>query len=152
LLARKLTATSAAKNLEHKEKDMNLRGLFEHSPHLQEFQAGTTIFVEGTPGDVLYVILDGEVEVLVRNKLLDVLSPGEIVGEMALIDTQARSATAVAKTACRMAVIDEKRFLYMVQQTPLFSLHVMRVLVQRLRKTLEMEFVQGAAAAKTGQG
>lgn len=126
---------------------MDLRGLFEHSQHMQEFQAGTTIFTEGTPGDVVYVIMDGEVEVLVRNKLLDVLRPGDILGEMALIDAQSRSATAMAKTACRMAVIDEKRFLYMVQQTPLFSLHVMRVLVQRLRQTLE--FPERDQAAKS---
>lgn len=126
---------------------MDLRGLFEHSQHMQEFQAGTTIFTEGTPGDVVYVIMDGEVEVLVRNKLLDVLRPGDILGEMALIDAQSRSATAMAKTACRMAVIDEKRFLYMVQQTPLFSLHVMRVLVQRLRQTLE--FLERDQAAKS---
>jgi CRP/FNR family transcriptional regulator, cyclic AMP receptor protein len=117
---------------------MNLSGLFEHSEHVQEFQTGTTIFTEGTPGDVVYVILDGEVEIKVRNKHLDVLGPGEIFGEMALIDAQTRSATAVAKSPCRMAVINEKQFLYMVQQTPLFSLHVMRVLAHRLRRTLEI--------------
>jgi CRP-like cAMP-binding protein len=114
---------------------------------MQEFQAGTTIFMEGTPGDVVYVIMDGEVEVLARNKLLDVLRPGDILGEMALIDAQSRSATAVARTACRMAVIDEKRFLYMVQQTPLFSLHVMRVLAQRLRQTLDLERGQSAKSS-----
>jgi CRP-like cAMP-binding protein len=117
---------------------MNLSGLFEHSQHIQEFQAGTTIFNEGTPGDVLYVILNGEVEVLVQTTLLEVLGPGEILGEMALIDSESRSATAVAKSACRMAVIDENRFLYMVQQTPLFALHVMRVLAHRLRRTLQI--------------
>jgi CRP-like cAMP-binding protein len=123
---------------------MDLRGLFEHSPHVQEFQAGATIFAEGAPGDLVYVILNGEVEVLVHNKLLDVLGAGEIVGEMALIDSRSRSATAVAKTPCRMAVVDEKRFLYMVQQTPLFALHVMRVLAHRLRRILEIAERDGA--------
>jgi CRP-like cAMP-binding protein len=119
-----------------KEGCMDLRTLFEDSRHIQEFPAGATIFTEGSPGDVLYVILDGDVVVLVRNELIDVLGPGEIVGEMALIDSHARSATAVAKSACRMATIDEKRFLFMVQETPFFALHVMRVLVHRLRKTM----------------
>jgi CRP-like cAMP-binding protein len=105
------------------------------------------IFAEGDPGDVLYVILNGEVEVLVQTTLLEVLGPGEILGEMALIDSESRSATAVAKSPCRMAVIDEKRFLYMVQQTPLFALHVMRVLVHRLRRTLEI--VERNVAAKS---
>jgi CRP-like cAMP-binding protein len=117
---------------------MDLRGLFSNSSNIQEFQSGTTIFTEGTPGDVVYVILDGEVEVSVRGKFLDVLAPGDILGEMALIDAQSRSATAVAKTECRMAVMDEQQFVYMVEQTPLFALHVMRVLAHRLRRTLEI--------------
>ena len=116
---------------------MDLRALFDDSRHIQEFPAGTTIFSEGTSGDVLYVILDGEIEVLVRNELIDILGPGEILGEMALIDSNARSATAVTRTACRLAVVDEERFLFMVQETPFFAIHVMRVLVQRLRKTMQ---------------
>jgi len=53
--------------------------------------------------------------------------------EMALIDARERSATAIAKSDCRLAPVDQKRFLFMVQQTPFFSLDVMRVLVRRLR-------------------
>src|SRR4051812_33989619 len=102
---------------------MNLRSLFANSRHIQQFSAGTIVFAEGTPGDTVYVILEGEIEVLVRNQPVEVLEPGEIVGEMALIDSKARSATAVAKTDCRLALIDEQRFLYMVQETPFFSLH-----------------------------
>jgi len=114
---------------------VDLRALFENSRHIEDFPAGTTIFTEGSPGDMVYVILDGEVQVLVRNDVIDVLGPGEIVGEMALIDSRARSATAVAKSACRLATINEKRFMYLVQETPFFALHVMRVLAQRLRRT-----------------
>jgi CRP/FNR family cyclic AMP-dependent transcriptional regulator len=113
---------------------MNLRTLFENSRHIQELPAGSTLFAEGDPGDMVYVILDGEVEVLIRNERIDLLGPGEIFGEMALIDAKTRSATAIAKTACRLATIDEQRFLYMVQETPYFALHVMRILVQRLRR------------------
>lgn len=112
---------------------MNLRGIFEHSHNVQEFKAGTTIFKEGTPGNLLYVILDGQVELSLAGDPIEVLGPGEIFGEMALIDANARSATALAKADCRLAFVDEQRFLYMVQETPFFSLHVMRVLVQRLR-------------------
>jgi CRP/FNR family cyclic AMP-dependent transcriptional regulator len=65
---------------------MNLRGLFEHTDNVHEFQAGAIIFAEGTPGDVMYVVLEGEVEVRVRSAVVDVVGPGEFVGEMALID------------------------------------------------------------------
>ena len=115
---------------------MNLRSLFENTPHAQEFPAGATLFAEGTSGEVMYVILDGEVEVRVQNELVEVLGPGEIVGEMALIKPQPRTATVVARSDCRLAVIDEQRFLYMVSDTPLFSLHVMRVLLERLQRSM----------------
>jgi CRP-like cAMP-binding protein len=114
---------------------MNLRSIFEHSDHVQEFRAGTTIFTEGTPGNVMYVILDGEVEVRAHNEVIEILGAGEILGEMALIDTKERSATAVARADCRLALVDEQRFLFMATETPLFGLHVMRVLVERLRRT-----------------
>jgi CRP/FNR family cyclic AMP-dependent transcriptional regulator len=113
---------------------MNLHSLFANTKNMQEFQAGATIFAEGTPGDVMYVVLEGEVEVRVGSAVVAVVGPGEIVGEMALIDAHARSATTVARSACRLALVNEQRFLYMVQETPFFALHVMRVLADRLRR------------------
>ena len=113
---------------------MNLRSLFNRSEDVQEFPAGTIIFSEGTPADVMYVVIDGEVEIRFGGELIEVIAPGDIVGEMALIDAKPRSGTAVAKSDCRLAPVDEKRFQFMVQQTPFFSLHVMRLLVDRLRR------------------
>ncbi|MFZ1083044.1 MAG: cyclic nucleotide-binding domain-containing protein [Candidatus Kryptoniota bacterium] len=120
---------------------MNLRGLFEHADNIREYRAGTTLFKEGTPGDEMYIILDGDVELSIGDKILAVVGAGDIVGEMALIDLRARSATAVAKTDCRVVPVNENRFLLLVQQTPFFSLHVMRVLAERLR---QMDARQGS--------
>jgi CRP/FNR family transcriptional regulator, cyclic AMP receptor protein len=113
---------------------MDLRDRFAHIDNAQVFPPGATIFAEGSPGDVLYVVLEGEVELRVHGEMLEVVGPGEILGEMALIDSKPRSATAVARTECRMAVVDERRFLFMVSETPFFALHVMRVLAERLRR------------------
>jgi len=113
---------------------MNLQSLFGNTKNVQEFPAGTTIFAQGTPGDVMFVVLDGEVEIRGESEVFEVIGPGDILGEMALIDSQPRSASAVAKSDCRLAPVDEKRFQFLVQETPLFSLQVMRVLVERLRR------------------
>ena len=113
---------------------MNLGGLFVDASNVQEFQANSTIFVEGAPGDVMYVVLEGEVELLVHSQVLEVAGPGDIVGEMALIDAKPRSATARAKSDCRLAPVDERRFLFLVHEHPFFALHVMRVLTDRLRR------------------
>jgi len=113
---------------------MDLRSIFKACENLQEFPTGTTIFSEGSPGDVMYVVLYGEVEIRVGSQLVDLIKPGDLLGEMALIDSKARSATAVAKSDCRLAPINEKRFLFMVHETPFFALHVMRTLADRLRR------------------
>lgn len=113
---------------------MNLQSLFSRADNVRQLAAGEVLFEEGAPGDVMYVVLEGQIEVIVRGAVVDSARAGDIVGELALIDSQARSATARAATEARVAPVDEKRFLYMVQQTPMFSLHVMRVLARRLRQ------------------
>ena len=65
---------------------------------------------------------------------MDVLGPEAIFGEMALIARAPRSATATARTDCRLIEIAEKRFLYLVHETPFFALEVMRVLAKRLSR------------------
>ena len=82
---------------------MDLRDLFGNPEDGKVFKAGTTIFTEGTPGDVMYVVLDGEVEVSVGGKVIEVMKPGDLFGEMALIDKSPRVATAVARAPARLA-------------------------------------------------
>jgi CRP/FNR family cyclic AMP-dependent transcriptional regulator len=108
--------------------------LFRNVKNAVTFHAGDTIFNEGDEGSVAYVILEGELEVLLHGKHLDIATPGSIVGEMALIDQSQRSGTVVAKTDVRLAPIAQREFTFMVQETPLFALHVMHIMADRLRK------------------
>jgi len=94
---------------------------------------GKIIFARGEPGDVMYVIVEGEAQITIDGKLMETVYSGGILGEMALIDAGARSATAIAKTQCVLVPIDEKRFADLVARRPEFALHVMRVLARRLR-------------------
>ncbi|HEY2389445.1 MAG TPA: Crp/Fnr family transcriptional regulator [Candidatus Binatia bacterium] len=99
----------------------------------KSFAAGQVIFQSGDPAECMYVVADGEVEIAFDNGRVEVAGQEGILGEMALIDHQPRSATARARTACRLVEIPEKRFLYLVHETPHFALEVMRVLAERLR-------------------
>ena len=65
--------------------------------------------------------------------VLETAGPGALLGEMALIDDSPRTANAVAKTASKLAQIDRRRFHFLVQQTPHFATHVMKMLADRLR-------------------
>lgn len=100
----------------------------------ESYSVGQTVFVEGEMGAAMYVVLEGEIELQIGGRVVETLGPGEPFGEMALIDQAPRVATAVAKTQCRLLAIPEKRFLFMVSAMPHFSLQIMRVMADRLRK------------------
>jgi CRP-like cAMP-binding protein len=118
----------------------------EENPRICE--AGEVIFRTYDMGSEMYVVLAGRVELTIGSQVLETLGPGEPFGEMALIDQSARTATAVAKTQCKLAVISERRFLFMVQTTPHFALQIMKVMAGRLRKMNERIARKKPAAKK----
>ena len=101
----------------------------------RRIRAGGVIFREGETADELFVIKSGYVRIQVGNRTMADLTADNIFGEMALIDSEPRSATAVAITDVELVPISEKQFLFLVTQTPYFALKVMRILAQRLRVT-----------------
>jgi CRP-like cAMP-binding protein len=99
------------------------------------FKAGDVIFREGEEAKELFVIKSGQVRIQIGNRTVTELATDSIFGEMALIDSEPRSATAIAATDVELVPVSEKQFLFLVSQTPYFALKVMRVLAQRLRVT-----------------
>ena len=100
---------------------------------VQNFKAGDIIFHEGDTGSEVFVVKSGRVEVRSGERLLDELSDHDLFGEMALVDTSPRSATAIATTDVEVVPLSEKQFVYLVGEVPYFALKVMRVLARRLR-------------------
>jgi CRP/FNR family transcriptional regulator, cyclic AMP receptor protein len=100
---------------------------------VKEYKAGDTIFKEGDTGAEFFVIQSGKVDIRLGNRTLGTLGDRDIFGEMALIDTAPRSASAVAATDVKIVPVGEKQFLFLVSQTPHFALNVMRTLARRLR-------------------
>ena len=107
---------------------------------LDSFQLapGEVLFRQGDEGDEMYVVLEGSLDILIGDTIVETASNGGIVGEMALIDDAARAASAVASTTCRLVGIDQKRFHLLVQSNPSFSTYVMKVLADRLRHMNEL--------------
>ncbi|HUH83490.1 MAG TPA: cyclic nucleotide-binding domain-containing protein, partial [Stellaceae bacterium] len=105
----------------------NFLGLFGRERNVIALKTGETLFRKGDIARCMYAVLSGDVRIADGNVVYEQVSAGGIVGEMALIDHAPRSATVTAVTDCTVAEIDEKRFLFLVQQTPSFSLNVMRV-------------------------
>jgi CRP/FNR family cyclic AMP-dependent transcriptional regulator len=106
--------------------------LFRNS-ETQEFAGGETIFKTGEEGKLMYVVMEGEVDILVGTTLAETVAAGGIFGEMALIDRHNRSADAVVRTNCKLVVVDQRRFQFLVSETPYFALQVMAIMAERLR-------------------
>jgi CRP-like cAMP-binding protein len=98
---------------------------------------GATLFKKGDAGHHMYVVKSGELQIVDGNHVFETIAAGGIFGEMALISKEGRSATAKAVRETVVIPIDEKRFLFLVQQTPKFALRVMNVMSVRLRKMNE---------------
>jgi CRP-like cAMP-binding protein len=117
---------------------MDLLEVFKDSEDVVDFPAGSIIADEGAEGDHMYVVMDGEVTISINGKTLASALAGEVVGEMALINSNIRSATVTAKTDCRLALIDQASFNSLLRYVPDFSLHVMKVLADRLKHAYDV--------------
>jgi len=114
---------------------VNPAELFRKETDTLQLAPGDFLFREGEKGDKMYVLLEGEIDIFLGDFVFETAGPGALLGEMALIDDTPRTANAVAKSPSRLAQIDRRRFHFLVQQTPHFSTHVMKILADRLRHT-----------------
>ena len=109
------------------------------------YQPGEVIFHKGDTGDCMFVIQDGQVEVLAefegQEVRLAVCEAGEVIGEMAIFEHQAHSATVRALGKARVLTIDEKTFLRYVHQDPSLAYQLLKMMSNRVRR-LDTEIAQ----------
>ena len=117
---------------------IDLLEIFKDSEDVFEVPAGAVIIEEGQEGDHMYVVMEGEVRISLKGRHLATAQPGEIVGEMALINSELRSATVTATKDCVLASIDQASFDSLLRHVPDFTLHVMNVLAERLKVAFEI--------------
>ena len=115
---------------------MRAMEIFSNEPDVRVFSAGQPIFAEGGRGDVMYAVLQGEVEIRKAGRVLGTVRHGGVFGEMAIVGGKPRPAAAVAKSDCRVAAIGQKRFSRLVEQTPNFALSLMQAVSDRLDRGL----------------
>jgi CRP/FNR family transcriptional regulator, cyclic AMP receptor protein len=101
---------------------------------------GATIFSKGDPGNSLIAVISGTVKISVssadgRNAILNLIGPGETLGEVAVLDGQARTADAIAHTDCEIVFIDRREFLPFVRSHPALAMKFIELLCTRIRWT-----------------
>lgn len=111
--------------------------LFRNLPEVIVLSDGDYVFRRGESGKLMYLIIEGEIELLAGEKVVETAGEGTFIGEMALIEEAPRSASARARGPARVFPIDHTRFHSLVKETPSFALDLMLTLASRLRRTTE---------------
>ena len=113
---------------------LDLTKLFGRDRNAFTIAGGEYIFYEGDASSEMYVVLDGQVDIVVGDKIVETVNPGGMFGEMSLVGPSPRSASAVARTDTTLVPVDSRRFQIVIQQTPYFAIHVISLLADRLRR------------------
>jgi CRP/FNR family transcriptional regulator, cyclic AMP receptor protein len=97
--------------------------------------AGNTVFQLGEPGATMYVILSGRIDMVNGDKVIESLGAQEAFGMMSLIDALPRTATAQVTEDAQLAVIDRKKYQFMLHELPSFAIFLIQTLANRVRST-----------------
>lgn len=113
--------------------------IFQRQPEPVTFEPGQVIFQQGDVAEFMYGIIEGEVDVTFNGRVVETIATGDVFGVGALIDVKQRQYTAIAKTPCKLAFLDRNRFLFAIQETPVFSLSVIKSYSDRLVRIAQLK-------------
>jgi len=114
-------------------KEIDMRQFARSAGTTLSFQSGTTVFNKGDTGQCMYIVQSGVIEMMIGDKVIEVVGPNEAIGFMSMIDQAPRSSTARVRETCELSVIDARMFRFMVDEVPNFALYIMGVLARRIR-------------------
>ena len=138
-----ITSEDIIKNPLFAELTINEVKKIKHLIFEKKCNKGATLFLEGMPGGVLYIIKSGQVDILKKKDkeelLITTLKRGDFVGEMSLIDDEPRSATARVKEAAVLLGLSKHGFQELISEIPeganKIMLFLIKILIRRLRET-----------------
>ena len=105
---------------------------------LKTYAKDEVVFTENSPGKEMFIVYSGKVNLYKEKQdkrvLIATVDPGDFFGEMTLVDSSPRSATAIAAEDTQLIVLDEPKFLYLLRHQPEFALVIMQKLCGTLRR------------------
>lgn len=119
------------------------RARLAESVRALDLAAGELLFRAGEPGEALFIVLDGEVELFIRDTagqriVLTIAGPGQLFGELALLDRGPRTATAEALTDTQLLSLSRDDLIDLFQKTPTAALHLLAGMGKMTRKADEL--------------
>lgn len=100
----------------------------------EKFAKNSLVFKEGDNGTSMYLVVHGEVSITKGETILNTLGSLDIFGEMAVLEKEKRSATVVAKTACRLLRLDGDELLKLIDEQPRIAIEICKYLSKRIQK------------------
>ena len=97
------------------------------------YAAGSIVFNKSDPGECMYVVQSGVIEMMIGDRVVEVCGANQAIGFMSMIDNAPRSSTARVKEACELSIIDRRKFRFMVDEVPNFALYIMGAMARRIR-------------------
>jgi CRP/FNR family transcriptional regulator, cyclic AMP receptor protein len=116
-------------------RELDFRVFAREACPIIDVPAGGTVFHQGEPGATMYVILSGRIEMMNADRVIESLGAHEAFGMMSLIDTLPRTATARVLEDAQLAVIDSKKYQFMLHELPSFAVFLIQTLANRVRST-----------------
>jgi CRP/FNR family cyclic AMP-dependent transcriptional regulator len=113
--------------------DIDMRLFAKKAGTSLNYAAGSVIFKKGDPGECMYVVQSGVIEMVIGDRVVEVCGTNEAIGFMSMIDEAPRSSTARVKEACEVSVIDRRKFRFMVDEVANFALYIMGAMARRIR-------------------
>jgi CRP-like cAMP-binding protein len=116
-----------------KKTDIDMRAFARGAGPNLTFAAGSVVFNKGDPGNCMYIVQSGMIEMMIGDKVIETVGPNEAIGFMSMVDSAPRSSTARVKEACELSVIDGRTFRFMVDEIPNFAFYIMGAMGRRIR-------------------
>jgi CRP/FNR family cyclic AMP-dependent transcriptional regulator len=116
-------------------RELDFRVFAREACPVIDVQAGTAVFQLGEPGATMYVILSGRIDMVNGDRVIESLGAQEAFGMMSLIDALPRTATAQVTEDAQLAVIDRKKYQFMLHELPSFAIFLIQTLANRVRST-----------------
>ena len=116
-------------------RELDFRVFAREACPVIDVQAGSTVFQLGEAGATMYVILSGRIDMVNGDRVIESLGAQEAFGMMSLIDALPRTATALVSEDAQLAVIDRKKYQFMLHELPSFAVFLIQTLANRVRST-----------------
>ena len=120
-------------SVKRQRTDIDMRTFAKGAGATIKVAAGGTVFLQGDPGDCMYIVQSGTIDMEIGDTVIETIGPNEALGFMSMIDDLPRSSTARAREACELSLIDARTFRFMVDEVPNFATYILGVLARRIR-------------------